>query len=222
MFPLNRCLVFRSPLYKCNGLNVNSLLLQYEILEKLVTLRPVFQIPSLIRNLILIKFVYYFQASQNYSQTPSKANHPSKYDYTSPVKTLKKEVQISTEQRGNKKRVQLFASPRKEAKNNALSSSPAQLQEPGTIELSDDLIFQKLGGDIVDTKMACLAERLSTPVGVGKSAANRASNDKLKIGQFNSNNNSSVTKINSRRSLDSAGSNSKPLNSGPPHSRGSG
>jgi hypothetical protein len=52
-----------------------------------------------------------FQASQNYSQTPSKANHPSRYDYTSPVKTLRKAMapkhSSEPDKRGNKKRVQV-------------------------------------------------------------------------------------------------------------------
>jgi hypothetical protein len=73
------------------------------------------------------------------------------------------------------------------------------------VELSDELIFSKLGTDSTESKLANLEERFSSASRPIRSPAN-SSADRLKLGQFNNNSssNSNSNKKFSRRSLDSA------------------
>jgi len=157
----------------------------------------------------------FLQASQNCSKTPSKGGHPSKYDYQSPVKTLRKSMAPrhsgEPDKRGNKKRIQLFTSPRKETRSSpGPGGGQATVQELQTVEINDDLIFKKLGVDsTAESKFASIEERYSGTFS-RKSPANLP-NERLRLGSGNissSNNNnnsySAQSKKFSRRSLDSA------------------
>ena len=113
------------------------------------------------------------------------------------------------DKRGNKKRIQLFTSPRKETRNSpGLGGSHAAVQELQTVEINDDLIFKKLGGDAAESKFASIEERYSGSFS-RKSPANLA-NERLRLGSGSNNNNNSYntnsapSKKFSRRSLDSA------------------
>ena len=118
----------------------------------------------------------------------------------SPVKTLRKSMapkHLSVpEKRGNKKRVQLFTSPRKESVNPS-GGGKSPFQELETVEINDDLIFKKLGVESAESKFSSIEERYTGSF----AKKTNVSAERLKLGS-----NSSVKKV-TRRSLDSATSN---------------
>lgn len=100
-------------------------------------------------NYIRDQTVTILELSQNCSQTPSKANHPSKYDYNSPIKSMVEKQKSSRP----KNRVQLFASPIKNINNKDDSE--------GVVEIKDDLLIQKLVEQTLsDHKLASLESRV--------------------------------------------------------------
>ena len=114
---------------------------------------------------------------------------------------------IEPDKRGNKKRIQLFTSPRKESRNSpGPGGGQSAVQELQTVEINDDLIFKKLGGEAAESKFASIEERYS-----GSFSRKSPANERLRLGSGNNNNNnyssntmSAPSKKFSRRSLDSA------------------
>lgn len=168
------------------------------------------EMPLLLLNFIREQSSKILMTSQNCSQTPSKANHPSKYDYDSPIKSFRPDpASTQSEKRGHKKRVQLFASPLKEVKNTL-----PQVQEASSVDIRDELIKLKLT-DPNETKIAFLEERFSAAKNPKLPPGQNSEN---KFGHFNSN------KKGSRRSLDSAitgGRQAHPITPHGNHQRGS-
>ena len=79
--------------------------------------------------------------SQSFNQTPSKANHPGKYDYESPVKSSQTKSVVNsggqqhhaTPSSGGKRKVQLFKADPAVGGKGGLGSSSV-LETPGGLE----------------------------------------------------------------------------------------
>jgi hypothetical protein len=126
-------------------------------------------------------------ASQACSQTPSKAHHPLKYDFASPVRALDEkprdkddhqQQQKSRNASGKRNRVQLF--------------SDTKFKE---VEISDEELVKKIE-ESADPKLQSLAERVSAVIQLTSTPTTDV-NKSLKL------NSASNSKNKGRRSLDS-------------------